>query len=93
MRNNPDIDPFNRKKKLNVCNYNLHKCNCSIFLDVMLKYSKDYLENDVIEWREKEREREGEMTLANVSFRKSFRTNAVHSFEAYSSYPPTLVLL
>ena len=43
--------------------------------------------------REKEREREGEMTLANVSFRKSFRTNAVHSFEAYSSYPPTLVLL
>jgi len=28
----------------------INKYNCLIFLDVILKYYKDYLDNDVIEW-------------------------------------------
>ena len=44
------VHPFNPNKKLNDDNYNLYKFNCLIFLEMILKYSKDYRENDVIEW-------------------------------------------
>ena len=50
MMNEPDVDPFNFNKKLNVCNFNLYKYNCPIVLDVILTYTRIYLNSDVIEW-------------------------------------------
>ncbi len=45
-----DVDPFNSNKKLNISNYNLYKYNCSNFLDVILTYTRQYLNSDVIDW-------------------------------------------
>jgi hypothetical protein len=46
-----DVDPFNNNKKLNISNnYNLYKYNCSKNLDVILTYTRQYLNSDVIDW-------------------------------------------
>ncbi len=47
MIKTPDLDPFDSNKQLNVCNS--FKCKCLIFLDVILTYTRDFLENVVKE--------------------------------------------
>ncbi len=53
MIKTPDIDPSNTNKKINDENYYLYQYNGLIFLDVILKYSKDYLDDDFDEWIKK----------------------------------------
>jgi hypothetical protein len=44
MINVKDVDPFNSNKKLKTSNnYNLYKHNCLSFLDVILTYTRQYL--------------------------------------------------
>ena len=50
MINNPDFDSYNTKQKLDPFGYNLYKYNTVILLKEILKHTKQYLENDVIEW-------------------------------------------
>jgi len=50
MIETPDIDPFDSDKKLNECNCNSYEYKCLIFLDVIITYTREYLENDVKEW-------------------------------------------
>jgi hypothetical protein len=52
--NTPNADPYNKKRAINIsCNisYNLMKYNCAIMFKASLKHIKQYLENDVIDWR------------------------------------------
>jgi hypothetical protein len=48
--NKPGVDPYNDKRKLYPFGYNLMKYNCVIMLKAILKHTKQYLENDIIEW-------------------------------------------
>ena len=54
--NTPNADPYNKKRVINIFNissnnsYNLMKYNCVIMLKEILKHTKQYLENDVLEW-------------------------------------------
>ena len=50
FKNQTVVDPYNNKKKLDPFGYNLMKCNTVIMLREILKHTKQYLENDVIEW-------------------------------------------
>ena len=50
MIETPDINPFDSDKKLNECNCNSYEYKCLIFLDVIITYTREYLENDVKEW-------------------------------------------
>jgi hypothetical protein len=50
MTNKLGLDPYKNKKKLDPFGYNLMKYNCVIMLKEILKHTKQYLENDVIEW-------------------------------------------
>ena len=47
--NKSGVDPYN-KKKLDPFGCNLLKYNCVIMLKEILKHTKQYLKNDVIEW-------------------------------------------
>jgi hypothetical protein len=53
MINKPGIDPYNNKKKLDPFGYNFMKFNMVIMLKEILKRTKQYSENDVIEWIKK----------------------------------------
>jgi len=48
--NKPGLDPYNTNKKLDPSSYNLMKFNSVIMLKEILKHTKQYLENDIIEW-------------------------------------------
>jgi hypothetical protein len=46
----PDIDPFNNNKKLDPFGCNLYKHNWVIMSKEILKHTKQYIEDDVLEW-------------------------------------------
>jgi hypothetical protein len=49
----PNADPYNKKCVINISgnnSYNLMKCNIVIMLKDFFKLTKQYLENDVIDW-------------------------------------------
>jgi len=47
---NKTDDPFNNKKELDQFGYIFYKYNCVIMLKEMLKNTKQYIEDDVLEW-------------------------------------------
>jgi hypothetical protein len=51
--NTPNADPYNKKRKLNISSnksYNLMKYNAVIMSKEVLKHTRKYLNNDVIDW-------------------------------------------
>jgi hypothetical protein len=67
--NTPNADPYNKKRTINISSnnsYNLIKYNCVIMLKEILKHTKQYLENDIIDWIIKKAERERKRARARA---------------------------